>query len=279
MRRGSRDGAGAGARVVLITGVSSGIGRTCAEYLAAAGHRVYGTTRRAHESDGSYEVLRMDVTDDADVAAAVDEVVRAESRIDVVVNNAGFGVAGAVEDTTVAEARLQFETNVLGPMRVCAAVLPHMRRQDGGLVVNVSSIAALVPLPFQGIYSASKAALEAASEAMRMEVRPFGIRVVLLEPGDFRTGFTKNRVRTAAYGHDVYGAERERALAIAERRELGSAAPVAVARQLERIIRSRSPRFRYRVGGLMDRAAPSLRTLLPHSLYERLLMRAYGLRP
>ena len=267
-------------QVVLITGVSSGIGRLCAEHLAARGYRVYGTTRRCPSPDAAYRTLRMDVTDDEAVARAVECVVQAESRIDVVVNNAGIGIAGAVEDTSADEARRQFETNVLGPLRVCAAVLPHMRRQGDGLIVHVSSIAALVPLPFQGIYSASKAALEAAAEAMRMEVRGFGVRVALLEPGDFRTGFTDNRVRAAAADrHEAYRDVCRRALAIAEQRERVSRAPLAVAHRLEHIIASRTPRFRHRVGSPLERAAPTLRHLLPQSLFERLLMRTYELRP
>ena len=268
----------ASSQVVLISGASSGIGLECADYLAARGHRVYGTSRRALPANGRFEMLQMDVTDDASVAAAVDAVLRAESRIDVLVNNAGIGIAGAVEDTSVEEARAQFETNVFGPMRLCAAVLPHMRRQRAGLIVNMSSIAGLVPVPFQAIYSASKAALESISEGMRMEVRPFGIRVALLEPGDFQTSFTANRVRTAAStGGSAYRERFERALAVMERDESAAGPPGAVARRLEAIMRDRSPRLRHAIGGALQVAAPALRQVLPFALYERLMMQTYDI--
>jgi short-subunit dehydrogenase len=265
-------------QVVLITGASSGIGLTCAHHLATRGHRVYGTSRQAGLSNGNVRMLRMDVTDDESVARGVEEVIRAESRIDVLVNNAGYGIAGAVEDTTVAEARAQFETNVFGPMRVCAAVLPHMRRQRSGLIVNVSSIAGLVPVPFQGLYSASKAALESITESLRMEVRPFGVRVALLEPGDFSTGFTSNRVRTAAStGDSPYRERFERALGVMERDEGAAGSPTAVAQRLEQIMQQRAPRLRHAIGGALQRAAPTLRQLLPNALYERLMMQTYDI--
>jgi NAD(P)-dependent dehydrogenase (short-subunit alcohol dehydrogenase family) len=265
-------------QVVLITGASSGIGLECAGYLASKGHRVYGTSRRATPRGAAPGVamLAMDVTDDGDVSRVVDEVLRAEPRIDVLVNNAGYGIAGAVEDTTVAEARAQFDTNVFGPLRLCRAVLPHMRARGSGLIVNVSSIAGLVPVPFQAFYSASKAALESMSEALRMEVRPFGIRVALLEPGDFRTGFTSSRVRVAASTpQSPYWERGERALKVMERDEGAADPPAAIARELERIIRSPSPRLRHPVGKALQRAAPALRQLLPAGLYERLMMQTY----
>ena len=265
-------------QVVLITGASSGIGKACALHLVSRGFRVYGTSRRAQPADApaGVEMLEMDVTSDDDVARGVARVLAAESRIDVLVNNAGYGIAGAVEDTTVEEARAQFETNVFGPLRLCRAVLPHMRARRAGLVVNVSSIAGLVPVPFQAFYSASKAALESMSEALRMEVRPFGVRVALLEPGDFRTGFTASRVRTVASTQQSPYYERgERALAVMERDEQGAEPPEAIARELERIIADPSPRLRHPVGKALQRAAPTLRQLLPSGLYERLMMQTY----
>jgi NAD(P)-dependent dehydrogenase (short-subunit alcohol dehydrogenase family) len=264
-------------RVVLITGASSGIGLECARHLASLGHRVYGASRSARADAGErFEPVRMDVTSDEDVPRAIDEIVRAESRLDVVVNNAGFGIAGAVEDTSVAEARAQFETNVFGAMRVCSAALPHMRRQGDGLVVNMSSIAGQVPVPFQGIYSASKAALESLTEAMRMEVLPFGVRVALLEPGDFNTGFTAGRVRAAAADErSAYAARFARALAAMERDERGAPPPAAVARALARLVEGGAARLHHPVAAPLQRAAPLLRQLLPRRLYERLLMQTY----
>jgi NAD(P)-dependent dehydrogenase (short-subunit alcohol dehydrogenase family) len=193
---------GARPPVVLVTGASSGIGKACAERLFARGCRVYGTSRQAPRALAQVRtsdlapMLRMiplDVTSDASVDAAVGVVVACEGRIDAVVNNAGFGVAGAAELTTIEEAREQFETNFFGTVRVCRAVLPVMRQQGSGRILNVSSIAGRIGIPFQAFYSASKFAIEGFSEALRMEVAPFGVKVVLIEPGDFRTGFTAAR--------------------------------------------------------------------------------------
>lgn len=267
--------------VVLITGASSGIGRVCAEHLHARGYRVYGTSRRAPQTiaAGTVRMLAMDVTSEESVQRALQQLLAREGRLDVVLNNAGDGIAGAVEDTSIEEARQQLDTNFFGVLRVCRAVLPLMRRQGGGLIVNVSSLGGLIALPFQGLYSASKFAVEGMTEALRMEVRPFGVRVALIEPGDFRTGFTAQRRKVLAAQHGGAYAERfGKALATMERDESGGADPRAVALLLERIIRSRSPRPRYKVGGLFQKlSAGLLRKILPQKLFEYLLMASYGI--
>jgi NAD(P)-dependent dehydrogenase (short-subunit alcohol dehydrogenase family) len=263
--------------VVLITGASSGIGRACAEYLHGRGYRVYGSSRRA-ALDSPFPFVQMDVTSEQSVAEAVQQVLQREGRIDVVLNNAGDGIAGAVEDTSIAEAQQQMDTNFFGVLRVCRAALPPMRRQGAGLIVNVSSLGGLVALPFQGLYSASKFALEGMTEALRMEVRPHGIRVVLVEPGDFRTGFTAQRRKVQAAADSVYAERFGRALAVMERDESRGADPLAVARLVERLIRRPSPRPRYKVGAWVQKlSAGLLRKLLPQKLYERLLMMSYDI--
>ncbi len=186
-------------RVVLVTGASSGIGRACAEFLAGRGYRVYGGSRRL-VAGSVVESISMDVGDDASVHAAVSTILAREGRIDILVNNAGIAIAGAVEDTSVEEARDQFDVNFFGVLRVCRAVLPAMREQGAGYIVNIGSIGGLIAIPFQGFYSASKFALEGLSESLRLEVRQFGVHVVLIEPGDHRTGLTDNRRRTAESG-------------------------------------------------------------------------------
>ena len=191
----------------------------------------------------------MDVRDDASVRAAVADLVAREGRIDVVVNNAGIAVAGAVEDTSIEEALEQFDVNFFGVLRVCRAVLPHMRARRSGCIVNIGSIAGLVAVPYQGLYSASKFALEGLSEALRLEVRPFGIRVVLIEPGDHRTGLTDNRRATAAARENpAYRDRYERAVARMAADERGGPAPEAVARLVRRIVELKKPRLRYTAG-------------------------------
>lgn len=268
-------------RVVLITGASGGFGKACAEHLVGLGHRVYGTSRRAEFPDtvagqAAVVMLPMDVCDDDSVRRAVDFVLKREGRIDVVVNNAGVGLAGAVEDTSVEEARAHFETNFFGVLRVCRAVLPTLREQGSGLIVNVSSLAGLVTIPFQGFYSASKYALESMTDAMRMELRPHGVDVTLLEPGDFKTGFTQSRVFTAESGEGSAYRERcQRAVGVMENDERNGADPQEVAELLARIIEKPSPGIRYPVGGLLERVGVAARRVLPSSVLEKIIRATY----
>lgn len=262
-------------RVVLITGASSGIGRACADLLARTGFSVYGASRSGGEGRTvhGWTALRMDVRDDISVANAVGQVLAAAGRLDAVINNAGVGIAGSVEDTTVAEAKDLFETNFFGALRVTRAALPHLRAAGGGTIVNVSSIGGRIALPFQGLYSASKFALEGLTEALRMELRPFGIRVVLVEPGDTRTPFTAHR-RVATVSA-AYADRFVRALARAEKDEEGGTDPEAVARVVLRILRHRDPRLRYTVGKPSQRLAVLARRMLPGRLVEWGIMRYY----
>src|SRR5437763_6919696 len=181
-------------RVALVTGASSGIGEAAARALVGAGFTVYGTSRRATagETRGGVVFLPLDVTDDESVVDAVREVLDRSGRIDVLVNNAGLGVAGAAEESSVEQARALFETNVFGSIRMTRAVLPHMREQHSGRIVNVSSIVGLIPVPYMALYAASKHALEGYSESVDHEVREHGVRVLLVEPGFTKTSFDAN---------------------------------------------------------------------------------------
>ena len=273
-------------QVVLITGASRGIGAACARLLAQRGHRVFGTTRQTGAlppsppvpGPGSLEMLQLDVDDDESVRAGVRSVVEQAGRLDVAVNNAGIGIVGPVEDTSEEEARAQFETNLLGAWRVCRAALPLMRQQGSGLIVNIGSIGGLAGIPFQAAYSAGKFGLEGLTESLRMEVRPFGIRVVIIEPGNIDTDATARspytRARTLAYEEHL-----ERATQTMIRGERKGARPEAVARLLERLMFIPRPRVRYTVGPAPERAAASVKRVLPSRLFERLLLPAYGLSP
>ena len=259
--------------VVLVTGASSGLGGATAALLAAGGHRVYAASRRGHVDPASAALpMKMDVDDEQSVSDGVEAIELKEGRIDVVVNCAGYGVFGSIEDTPLAMAQAQFNTNVFGVMRVCQRVLPLMRRERAGLIVNVTSIAGELSLPFQGIYSATKFAVEGLSEALRAEVRPFGIRVVLVQPGDFRTGFTDAR-RTVPASGPAYADRSSRALAIAARDERAGADPQQLARLIARIVSSRRPRFRYVVGPAAQEWLMRLRHVLPGQM---LIARHFG---
>ncbi len=267
-------------RVVLITGASSGIGQACARRLASRGYRVFGTSRRPQAGEAEpFEMIRMDVTDDGSVRDGVAAVLARAGRLDVTVNNAGIGFAGAIEDTSLDEARELFETDFFGVLRVCRAVLPQMRAQRSGTIVNVSSLAGVVAVPFQGMYCAAKFALEGMTEALRLEVRPFGIRVALIEPGDAHTAFTANRRPTAASGPEsAYAESMRRAMSVAEHEERTGIEAEAVARVLEGIARRRSPRLRYVVAGSYQRLGSVGKRLAPGGLFEWGIRRYYGIR-
>jgi NAD(P)-dependent dehydrogenase (short-subunit alcohol dehydrogenase family) len=265
-------------KVILITGASSGLGLSCARHLAQRGYHVWGTSRhRQPEGSAPFTWIQMDVDDEDSVRQGVAEVLKQAGRLDVVVNNAGFGVGGAIEDTPLDEARAQFETNFFGVLRVCQAVLPGMRAQRSGLIVNISSLGGIIALPFQGLYSAAKYAVEGLSEALRMEMRPWGIHVVLVEPADFRTGFTARRRAVAGAQDSPYAAAFERALAVIEYDENHGSSPEMMDRLLERIIRSRSPRLRYTVGAFTELLAGVLKPYLPQRLFEWIIRGHYKL--
>lgn len=259
--------------MVLVTGASSGIGQSCAAFLSERGCRVYGVSRSAGGGAGGGVIrLQMDVTSDASVVDTVNTVREREGRLDVVVNNAGVAIAGAVEDTTIAEARQQFEVNFFGALRVCRAVLPGMRRQGAGYIINIGSIAGLVALPYQALYSASKFALEGLTESLRLEVGSFGIKVVLIEPGDHRTGLTQNRRWTSASGKDSpYHSSAERALSRMARDEQTGPDPDRVARLVYRVMSTSRPRLRYTAGPATQRAAVWLKRMMPYGVVEKVM--------
>lgn len=197
-------------RVVLVTGASSGIGKAAAKLFADGGCTVYGTSRKASgektyesQSGGSITMISLDVNDDLSVKKCVDAVLGCEKRIDVLVNNAGFGIAGAIEDTAVDEMQKQLDTNLFGLHRVTKVVLPSMRENGGGKIINISSVAGFLSIPYQAFYSVSKYGVEAYSRALRCEVAQFGIDVAMVQPGDTKTGFTKERVTVKNVG-DAY---------------------------------------------------------------------------
>src|SRR5262245_98013 len=267
----------ADARVVLITGASSGIGAACAARLAADGHRVFGTTRgAAPAAPAGIEWLTLDVCEAASVAGGVGSVLAAAGRIDVLVNNAGVGVAGAVEDTTPEDLVRQLDTNLLGPLRLVRAVAPHMRERGGGRIVQISSLAGRLGVPIQSAYSASKFALEGLSEALALELRPFGIDVVLVQPGDVRSGFGAARRWTdAARASPVYRERAARAVGAMERAERTGPPPERVARLVSRIVAARRPALRYVCATPLERSALVLQRLLPGRAFEAIVRATY----
>jgi NAD(P)-dependent dehydrogenase (short-subunit alcohol dehydrogenase family) len=269
----------ADAKVALITGASSGIGQACADYLADRGWRIFAAQRTVTAANKpNIEMIQMDIDDDDSVKRGVAEVFSRTNRLDALINNAGFGIMGAVEDTSLEEAKAQMETNFFGVLRVCRAVLPKLREQQHGYIINMSSLSAVMGLPFSGLYSASKFALEGMTESLRLELRPFGIHVVLIEPGDFRTRFPDNRRLTAeSQTRTTYQEARAKYTQSQDREEAKSPAPEKIARLVYHILQQRRPKLRYPIGMFGQRMIVPLKRFLPQRVLEWLLCRVLGL--
>jgi NAD(P)-dependent dehydrogenase (short-subunit alcohol dehydrogenase family) len=259
--------------VILITGASRGIGLACAEHLAARRHRVFGGCRTAG-AHLAFTLSPLDVRDDDSVREWVEDVLKQAGRIDVLINNAGVSLGGAVEEASPEDARALFETNLFGVLRVTNAVLPHMRANGGGRIINISSLAGRVGVPYLGLYAASKHALEGYSATLRYEVRRFGVQVSLVEPGDIRTGIMGTPPSNI---QSAYDGERERATAIHDANVRNAPPPERVARVVERIITTRYPRQRYTVTHGGERIVPLALRLLPDSWVEWLARQVYRL--
>jgi NADP-dependent 3-hydroxy acid dehydrogenase YdfG len=265
---------------VLITGCSSGIGRATAERLVGHGHTVYATARRLDSIEelgrSGCKTLALDVTDEGSMTAAVRAVEEAEGAVGALVNNAGYSQSGAVESVAMADARRQFETNVFGLLRMCQLVLPGMRRQRHGRIVNLSSIGGKLVFPGGGLYHATKHAVEALSDAMRFELRGFGIDVVIVEPGLIRTAFGETAAGSVEATDDgPYGSFNSAVAATTAAAYEGPLArlgsgPDAVARTIERAITARRPRTRYRVTA-SARVMLTQRRLVPDRAWDTIV--------
>jgi NAD(P)-dependent dehydrogenase (short-subunit alcohol dehydrogenase family) len=267
-------------KVILITGTTSGFGKLIAEGLVKKGHRVYGTYLPNFDADRDaleFPMLELDVTDDASVDRCVTALVEAEGRIDVLINNAGVSIAGALEDTAVDEARWQMEVNFFGPLRMIRAVLPHMRSQGRGRVLTTGSMAGHVGLPYQSIYSAAKYALEGVNEALRLELSGSGIDSAVICPGDFNTGFTAARVYTRNAHSATHAQQLAITMGIAEKDEQNSPHPDMVADLVVGLVDKPSLKVRYFVGSIMQRVSIFIKWLLPASVFESIMRSNYKL--
>ena len=253
-------------KVVLITGASSGIGLACATHLHDRGFLVVGASRRA-TPDVPWSSITMDVDGDASTQAGVERLLRDHGGIDAVVTCAGWGLAGSVEQTPITQAKAQMETNFFGTVRTVTAALPSLRDRSGRIVV-MSSIGGLIGLPFQAFYSASKFALEGWAEALAWEVKPYGVGVTLVEPGNFRTGFATSRRTVDVTGDDPYATASAKAIGTMEVDEQGGAHPAAVAKVVERVLVSSRPPRRLSVGPAGERVGILAKRLLPNRLFE-----------
>ncbi len=267
-------------KVILITGISSGFGKQTAQLLAKKGHSVYGTIRKECEISGDIKVLKMDLTDIESINKAVENVIEKEGKIDILINNAGMHSGGPIETSPEENIKLQMDTNFTGMVHLTRKVLPEMRNKGGGTIINMSSIGGLMGLPFQAFYSASKFAIEGFSEALRMEVGEFNIKVVVINPGDFCTNNSANRRNflPAVSPGDPYQKQFGRTLAIIEKDEASGWDPVILAKKLAKIVEHKNPRQRYIIATLEQKLAVILKYILPGKLFRKILGDHYRIR-
>lgn len=265
-------------RVALITGASSGIGRSIASRFAEKGYMVFGTSRdpSRFEPGLKIEYLPLDVRSDESVATCVETILGRSGCLDILVNNAGYEFDGAIEETSIEEAKDQFETNCFGVMRMVKAVLPAMRAQQRGHIVNISSLTGLVPVPFMGIYSASKFCVEGYTESLRREVEHFGIKVSLVETGFVKTNLATNR-RNAADRISDYDSMRERVFKAINDYEENAPKPDIVADSILQIAGSKSPKLHNKVGREAKSVA-FLRRLLPEGMFDMGMNERFNLK-
>jgi NADP-dependent 3-hydroxy acid dehydrogenase YdfG len=267
-------------KVILITGISSGFGKEIARLLAEKGHTVYGTLRNGIGTEKTIQYLNMNLVDYESISKSVSTIIDKEGRIDVLINNAGMHTGGPIETSTIESIKLQMDTNFHGTVNLTREVLPVMRKQGGGTIITFSSIGGLMGLPLQGYYSAAKFAIEGFSEALRMEVNQFNIKIVLINPGDFHTSNSENRRNYMAptNSNDPYNAQYLKTMAIIEKDEANGWEPVVLAKKIVKIVECKNPRQRYIIASFEQKLAVVLKYVLPSKLFRMILQDHYKIK-
>jgi short-subunit dehydrogenase len=265
-------------KVVFITGASSGIGKAIGTYLHDKGYRVIGSSRTPENYPNPlFPLLAVDVKDPASIQQAVQKIIDDYGTLDVLINNAGVGITGPLEELPEMEMKANFETNFFGPIAAIKAVLPQMRQQKAGLIINITSIAGYMGLPYRSIYSASKGALELISESLSMELKPFGISITNVAPGDFATKIAYNRFHAPVIKGSAYESSYGKSLALLNEHVDSGSNPQQMAEAVYAIIKTKNPKIHYKVGSFMQKISVVLKRILPDKVYERLLMNHYKL--
>lgn len=265
-------------KVVLITGGSSGIGKSIGEFLSKKGFLVYGTSRSPERyPDSKIKLVALDVSDVFSIQQAIQAIIQDTGRIDVLINNAGAGITGPIEEIPNEEIKRNFETNFFGPINVIKAVLPQMRLQEAGLIINITSIAGYMGLPYRGIYSASKGALELITEAFRLELKDFNIQMTNVAPGDFATNIASGRFHAPVIKGSAYEQTYGKVLKAIDEDVDGGDDPILVSTMIYEIINTSHPKIHYKVGAFMQKFSIVLKRILPDKVYENMLRNHYKL--
>jgi len=258
---------------VLVTGASSGIGFEIASYLSSKGYKVYGASRTAPASDNFFPI-KIDVTNQESVDIGINQIISKEGKIDILINNAGVGSAGAVEKTPIDDIKKSFEVNLFGVVRLCQAVLPHMRKQKYGKIINMSTLGSMLGLPFRGFYSGSKGAMDLMTESLRLEVERFGIQACTIHPGEVRTNIGAHRIISIEKDDKVYGDAIEKAFNELDSSVAHGKDPKLFGPYIERIILSKKVKRNYYIGTFNELLGVKLKKFLPYYIYEKII-RAY----
>ena len=261
-------------KVVLITGASSGIGKEIAEYLSSNNFKVYGTCRNPKNYPlNSFELIKCDILNNKEILSSVDYVIQKEKKIDVLVNNVGVGITGPIEETKQEDIIQAFKINCFGPLEITKKCISHMRKNDKGLIINITSVLGYFGNSYRGIYSATKSSMEMIGESLNMELKKFNIKVVNIAPGDFKTDIISRRIYPVIKKNSVYFEDYQNSLAKANNHVTNANSPKIIAELVYKIILSKNPKIHYKVGKFIQKFSIVLKKFLPEKLFEKLLMR------
>ena len=266
-------------KVVLITGASSGFGKLIAKKLSDFGYRVYGTCRNSkkYQKPKKYELLSCDITSPSDLKRIVKHIGYEEKKIDVLINNAGTGFTGPTEEISTESLIKTFDTNLFGHIKLIQLVVPLMRKNKSGLIINITSIAAYNSIPYVGVYSSTKASLKIIGESLNMELKPFGIKVVNIAPGDYKTNAIENRNDTRINKNSAYYNTYNSLINKWDSNMKESRDPNEISNLVFKVINTTNPKINYIVGGFLQKISIKLRKILPEKIYQKLIMNHYKL--
>ena len=260
-------------KIILITGASSGIGKSISLFLTSKGYKVYGTCRDPKKYDISeYELLKCDITSQVEIKNTVKHILKIENRIDVLINNAGIGITGPLEETSESDIKSAFQTNLLGPIAIIKECIPSMRKNKVGLIINITSILGYFGIPFRGIYCATKSSLETIGEVFSMELKKFNIKVVNVAPGDFKTNIASRRIDSKLNNLSNYTNDYSKSLKSANKHVDNAWSPDMVSELIYKIINTKNPKIHYKVGQFIQKFSIVLKNILPVRLYEKILL-------
>ena len=263
-------------KVILITGASTGIGKAIGDFLCNKNFKVYGTSRDPSKYLGSnFQLFDLNVNSSASINKCIDEIIKIEGGIDVLINNAGVGITGPLEEIPEIEIENNFKTNFFGPLNIIKKILPFMRSKKSGLIINITSLAAYVGTPYRSVYSASKAALDLVSETLNMETKPFNINVVTVAPGEFSTNIASRRYHAFSKKTSPYHLKYSKALELMNNHVDDGADPKLIGKLVLKIINSKNPKKKYIAGSFIEKIAPYLKLLLPQKYFENIIMKNY----